>query len=469
MIKCRACETELPSTARFCGICGIPQDTGVSSRIVPIGERQAVAPMPLLTDQHSPADRVPQGTYTIAPPLVTSTQRTLSHSQQTAELLLHTPAEIAPSPLCIVPPVGPLADERLDTSRTPPIADPLETSGFTFDPRFQPGYAALSPLKTPAPPAGNDRDTEDQTSRWIVILITAIVIIGGSGAGAAVYVLTRPHPVISISSSYHVGALPAGSTNTMLHFTGQHFSGNSAITFLLDDTPAPGAPSALSDQNGNVSVDLPITLAWTPGEHLLTARDASNYISQTGVLLDIVAQGAANTPGPLGAPPDDSGFMLTLSSQGQYNQGLGPFTNNEVLIVIGHPDPTGGSVCQAANNGRIQHYGNLMTSNGTSFDEDIATTCTGTYKSGKITYAETITSDTITLHNNGNQAVCILQNAHTIEELSGNFVVGGNFSGQISFDSIPPQDFSCPANSSSYAYFSYVGGSGTWSGTFTLA
>src|SRR5713101_6220193 len=134
--------------------------------------------------------------------------------------------------------------------------------------------------------------------RILIIVIVVVVILAGAGAGL-VYFLTRPQPVINVTSNYKVGVVPAGSTSTVFHVSGQKFSGNSAITFLLDGTPAPGGPSAHSDANGNVNADLTITNGWPVGSHTLTAEDASNYKTNIGSAVTIVPQGQAHTPGPM--------------------------------------------------------------------------------------------------------------------------------------------------------------------------
>ena len=71
--------------------------------------------------------------------------------------------------------------------------------------------------------------------------------------------LTRPKPVITVTSTYHVDALPAGSTGTALHINASDFSGSSAITFLLDDQPVASNQQVTSDANGSVKTDLAIS------------------------------------------------------------------------------------------------------------------------------------------------------------------------------------------------------------------
>src|SRR5581483_7287249 len=98
----------------------------------------------------------------------------------------------------------------------------------------QPGGQVMQHTASHAIPAAAGKTVGGFAFKWVIILITAVVVLGGGAAGALAYALTRPHPVISISSPYTVGNTPAGSTGTNLHLAGQHFSSSSPITLLLD-------------------------------------------------------------------------------------------------------------------------------------------------------------------------------------------------------------------------------------------
>src|SRR5207302_1057416 len=180
-------------------------------------------------------------------------------------------------------------------------------------------------------------------AKTIMIVVTAVVVVAAGGIGAA-HFLSHPQPLISITSNYKVGNAPAGANGTILHLSGQKFSSNSAITFLLDGHVAPGNPGAQSDANGNFRSDVTITGAWSAGTHTLTARDASNYSTNNSVSVTIVQPGQANTPGPNGAPPDDASFKVIAQIQGSQS--------TETEVVTGHPDPMGGTVCQPEDNGQ---------------------------------------------------------------------------------------------------------------------
>ena len=222
-----------------------------------------------------------------------------------------------------------------------------------------------------------------------LIVLTVVLVLGLIGGGITIYVITRPQPIISLTSNYRVGTTPAGSTSTTFHVTGYKFSSNSAITFLLDGNTISGSQSTHSDANGNVSADLTITGGWSLGNHTLTAKDASGYLTNIGATVTIVPQGLAHTPGPNGAPPDDASFTLnaTLSPSGGAAVQI-------TLTVTGKPDPAGGTVCRAnANADGMSHISSGTTSNGTSYQETIIKTCSGSYKSGQLSYTETVTSE----------------------------------------------------------------------------
>jgi hypothetical protein len=332
---------------------------------------------------------------------------------------------------------------------------------------YQPGYlhpaAHGGHIAAHAGKAVATKTAGGLATKWVIIIVIGIVVVAGGGIGAAAYILTRPQPLISISSDYTVSGHPAGSAGTTLHFKGQQFSGNSSINFLLNGSSIPDAPHPTSDAKGNVSTELPITSAWKVGEDTLTASDANGNTSKTGVLIEVVAQGQDGTPGPFGAPPDNASFTVNASEQGQLDQGFGSFKYNETLIVTGHPN--GGSVCGESDTGTAKHYDNLTAVDGTSYSADIATSCSGTYKGGHITYTETILSWVGTFNFSTGPDVCTLIAPGIDEQLSGSFTAQGVFSGTVQDNSFPQSDFSCKNGANN----ALIGGNGTWTGTYKLS
>ena len=121
---------------------------------------------------------------------------------------------------------------------------------------------------------------------WIV-LVALLVLVGGGGGIAAFAAFAAPHPLITVTSSYKSSTL-GGPPDTVLHVSGQKFASNSTITFLLDDSPAPGAQLAQSDGSGSFLVDLTITDNWTFATHTLTAKDAKGDVTQNGVSITVI-------------------------------------------------------------------------------------------------------------------------------------------------------------------------------------
>ena len=296
--------------------------------------------------------------------------------------------------------------------------------------------------------------------KTIIIVVAAVVVVAAGGIAAAAYFLNRPQPLISATSSYRVGNTLAAANGTVLHINGQKFSSNSAITFLLDGNPAPGNPGAQSDANGSFSANVPVTSTWSIGAHTLTARDAGNNATKNSVSIIVVQPGRANTPGPNGAPPDDAAFTISLTAKGTYALNNQPFNNSETLNITGHPDPAGGTVCGNADTG--QQFTNSSTTLDThiAFTETYSLSCQGSYKSGKVTYTETLVSDVILYTTTG--ARCTLVSPQMNQQITGNYSSQHTFSGTIVYGSVPRSDFRC-TNPNSYFYYS--GGHGTWTGS----
>jgi len=293
----------------------------------------------------------------------------------------------------------------------------------------------VQPLPYAPPPIQSPPMQSKSSNRLKVLLIflSVVLVLGVSGGGIVAYLLTRPQPVISVTSTYHVGSTPAGSTGTVLHVSARSFSGSSAITFLLDNAPVASGQNVSSDANGNIKADLRITTAWAVGNHTLNAKDASGYVTKVGMAVAIVPQGQAHTPGPNGAPPDDMSFTLNASMQAQ-DAGTGKQlgSTTETLIITGKPDPSGGSVCQSLDDGQPHSYsGNA--GNGITYRETFIWSCSGTYKGGKLSYTETATTDKVDFSNG---ISCVAHTHYVSEHLEGTFTSQNTISGTLSSDSI---------------------------------
>jgi hypothetical protein len=339
----------------------------------------------------------------------------------------------------------------------------LPTLTGTPTPPVAPGQVRLPPAAGRAAQGAVGKTAGGVALNWPLLLLAAIVVVGGI-AGTLLYVQARPQPIIVLRSSYHVGSTQAGAIGTSLQFTGQHFSGNSAMTFLLDNGNTPGAPVVASDAQGNVSAQLPITAAWPAGRHQLNARDAGGNSPQTGVTIQVVTQGQAHTPGPFGAPPDDASFQVSIQFQGAYAQGGGQFSGSDTEIVSGRPDPTGGHVCQPQDNGQPHRYTNRTLDTGLPETQTVVYSCTGTYRGGTLNLTETLLSDTVQLTDQGAQITCHLLHPGIDEQLTGTYTAQGKFSGTLKYPGIPRSDFSCTRGPFASFYFFLYSGSGTWTG-----
>ena len=281
------------------------------------------------------------------------------------------------------------------------------------------------------------------TIKTILIVVTIVVVVAAGGVAAAVYFLSRPQPLISVTSTYTVGNALVGASGTVLHISGQKFSSNSAITFLLDGHAAPGNAGTRSDANGNFSSNVTVTDAWSVGTHILTARDASNYSTKNSVRVKIVQPGQANTPGPGGAPPDDASFKVIAQIQGTQS--------TETEIVTGHPDPMGGTVCQPEDNGQPSVITTFTYNDHVPYQDTSTYSCAGSYKGGKLTLTEMFASDVVVLSEpDGTTTTCTLNSPVIDEQLSGSYTGNNTFSGTITYPAIPESDYSC---NSSYTFF----------------
>src|SRR5579875_260792 len=293
--------------------------------------------------------------------------------------------------------------------------------------------------------------------KTVLLVVTAVVVVAAGGIGAAAHFLAHPQPIISISSNYKVGTTPAGANGTVLHISGQNFSSNSVITFLLDGHAVPGNPVTHSDSNGDFSANVAITSAWSAGTHTLTARDTSNDSPKSGVSVTVVQPGQANTPGPNGEPPDDASFRIKVSNADNIAD---PFSQNTALIITGHPDPQGGTVCAPDDNGQSFTF-NETTTDGTPFTKTLTATCSGTYKAGQINFTETSTSVKAVWQDNGLTINCVVQNTVDLQ-LTGTYVGNNTFSGKISS---PTFQYTCDQQGYSFTHYGTQGAS--WTGQVT--
>lgn len=497
MENCPFCGTELPLDARFCGHCGrmqhatpainktvIDQQTQFSQKPDEEDEderrRRAILPDfalpigPMGVGQPSTAS-VPlvQGTpQASSVPLVQGTP-SLPAGSSPPIAFVHGEAPSAPSSFSSLQAPSPAPPQtgqqpwQMHVSQPPPHAQPVTS------PPYHPEEPLPHHVREPHTHQTHHRHKLHHTvgsapkmvggsvTKWLSIGLIGIVVIGAGGAGFAIYLLNRPQPAITINSDYTIGATPAGTSGTILHVIGNKFSGTSTIIFLLDGAPVPGNQGAHSDTQGNVRADLAITRDWAVGRHTLTAKDASGNTTKSGVTVMIVPQGQAHTPGPFGAPPDDASFTLNLSIQSQVDT-LGTQSSRQAtLIITGHADPSGGSVCKSRDNQPPQVYQATALDTGKPYTDTYTLTCSGSYKGGKITFTETYTSDVIVFTTDNPPTTCTLNRPYVDQQLTGSYTDHHVFSGTISFPGIPRSGYTCNTPGSSFFIYAEHG---TWTG-----
>jgi hypothetical protein len=352
-------------------------------------------------------------------------------------------------------------------SETPLYAAPVQPQSYMQQsqtppgtPGTVPGYTPPAPTPAPAPfytPPPKQRKPGGKMK--ILLIVLAIILVLGiiGGAGIAAYQLTRPQPVICVTSDYHVGSTPAGSTGTVFHVSGHKFSGTSVITVLLDGLSVPSSSRVASDANGNVKVDVTVTNNWAVGSHILTAKDADGNVTRVAAPVIIVPQGQAGTPGPNGAPADDKSFTLDVNVQSSDVTTGKPGSYTYQLIITGRPDPAGGTVCQSTDNGQPTTY-NGDGGNGITYIVTASTTCSGTYKGGKLSYTKTATSYKAD-YSNG--ISCVVNQPFVFGHLEGTFNAPNGISGNFTFDSYTAY---CNKGGGTAVPIQFYAAKGTWTG-----
>lgn len=330
-----------------------------------------------------------------------------------------------------------------------PYAAPTSTPAQPYQQGPQSWGAGMPPAYTPPAPAPQKKRSG---AKIAIIIVVVLLLLGGGGGGFYAYYLAHlPKPVISMTSDYKNGAALVGATATKFQLTGHDFTASSTITFLLDGAPAPGSTPAQSASDGSVTTTLAVTDGWTPGPHTITAKDAAGYATKAGVSITVVVQGQNGTPGPNGAPTDSaSGTVNATIQSGGQSAALD-------LTVTGSPD--GGKVCSSKADGKAHSH--TGTANGVGYTETQVLTCSGTYKGGKLSYTETMTSDKI---NFANGIKCVAQTPFVYAHLEGTFSSATAVSGSFSQDAV---SVTCSLGGTSRTSSSPAQ-TGTWNGDASM-
>ena len=502
MERCPFCEAELPLDARFCGHCGRLQQTMSAIDKTVLEQQTQFNQKPGEEDEDErrrallPDFALPIGPMGVGQPSTVSVPQVQGTPQvSNVPLVQGTPPEPAgssplqgfvhgeapstPSSFSSIQAPSPAQAYPMPQTTLPQTGQqPLQMPVSQPPPHIQPVTPPPYHPEEPAPHHAHEPHTHHRhkihhtvssapkivggsMTKWLIIGLIGIVIIGAGGAGFAIYLLTRPQPTITLNSNFTEGGTPAGASGTTLHIIGNKFSGTATIIFLLDGAPVPGNQGAQSDAEGNVRADLVITNAWAIGKHTLTAKDANGNTTKSGVTVMIVPQGQAHTPGPFGAPPDDASFSLNLSIHSQVDATGTQYTHQATLLITGHPDPTGGTVCRSRDNGQPQVYSGVTLDTGEAITETFTVSCSGSYKGGKITFTETFTSDKVVFTSSNPLTTCTLNGPHVDLQLTGSYTNQHVFSGTISYPEVPRSAYTCDQSGS---YFFFYAEHGTWTG-----
>jgi hypothetical protein len=173
----------------------------------------------------------------------------------------------------------------------------------------------------------------------------------------------------------------------------------------------------------------------------------------------IVAAGEAMTPGPNNAPYDSQTFqILATVSPVDALSGAALPTYQVILTITGRPDPAGGTVCDPKHDSG-QPLTQTGTANNVAFTVTSIFTCSGSYKSGQLTYTETTTSYLIVY---ANGVTCQANVPFINQAFWGSFTNATTVSGSYSADAVTYQ---CSNGQTSQS----DPHNGAWGGTVTGA
>jgi hypothetical protein len=349
MNRCQTCKNELVADARFCNICGAPQNPENAQSAPPIPPEN---PQP---ETHAPVtDAQTQNKHPLSD---LPTQHIKSDSKQTppAHDLDKLPTGHLPStngqnglgneqPMPLLSPESFIATskatEHWRTSwrdRQYAEAGPAEdvSRGHAAVPMpllaMQHSFARMRAI---ARTRNAGRSTNFRF--WISLFLLMCIIAGLGTYVVSTYLPTSPLGAAQVVPPANTAqpslTLQANSSGTfalgqVIHLHGDYFGLNNTITFLLDTTSpitgAGGKPIATrTDRQGAFDVALTIGSDWTTGTHTIEAVDSSSN-QEAYLAIQVVPAGT-----PVTTSPD-----LSVTTGGKPVQKL-TFT-----AVAGQPDP----------------------------------------------------------------------------------------------------------------------------------
>ena len=469
MKKCISCKAELPTQAHFCGKCGTRQP--IEKGIDEIGNDYAIRnPMAYVNN-----------TLLSIPPISSPPALSKEEKENENTILEFSPPQFSENKQGDIGPTA-LPESQLHAPHSQPQqlhGEHLQPQQY-YSPHQQPqqfhGPHQQSYHHYQQPPnpmmqtatAAKVGTTVTKTGsasvgKWVLITVIAATVLGASGVGVALafhpFHLFITQPVMKVASKYNAQGKPIAANGTTLHVSGQQFAANSPITFLLDNKPLNETQRTQSDGNGNVTTDLAVTSAWNVGRHTLTAHDANNTTT-SAIAINIVQPGQDSTPGPNGAPSDDASFTIQLNVQATNDNGQS-YSYTYKLIITGHPDPTGGTVCASEDNGTpISDRGIFYNNTNVTYNRTRTYSCSGTYKGGTVSYSQTLQTETTTASNGEN---CHLNSPQQLYlHITGSYTDQHNFSGSAVYTPMASSAYTCTPAGSTYWN---LGSKGNWTGT----
>jgi hypothetical protein len=387
MDKCKSCGAELLSLAHFCGTCGaalqpnegnelfniqtvlsnpsrentppsVPATPPLPQQNREVPQYGQGEPRPNINSSTEQPNNLPSGPHPQPPTFHGDDQQPYSNYQQP----LSPPYGNYQTPLSPLPPYGNYQRPQhpvIHTTQTVANADTTGTPPIILGPQRKPPFL----------------------NKGLIIAIIAVVILASTGGLGLIFLKPQPPtPTISMTSDYRDSGKIAGSGSsttdgTIFRVTGQNFATNSSITFLLNDTTINKDTQTVSDGNGNFSESLKVTSDWHIGQHTLTARDASNNKTDTGVPLIICEQGDCGTPGPNGAPTNTATFTITV------HVSKDNIDSPETLTINSQGKP---AVCSSRDDGSQQLFSPTSPNSNITKVKNYSTyACSGTYKAAR--------------------------------------------------------------------------------------
>ncbi|WP_069804075.1 hypothetical protein [Thermogemmatispora onikobensis] len=363
-----------------------------------------------------------------------------------------------------VPSPVPVAEPASPAGPSPAMTPPPPPSSWFYGPppstMFSDPNRAFPPPFSTSGPERPKRRSGLLVAALISGLVLICVIVPVACIATFLYLRSNSaalfeQPTISVESRYSVGKTPAAASGTQLYVSGEHFASSVTVEFALDGQVMTGSGwQGKSDSQGKLALYLDVNSLWPLGTHRLTAIDTSTSKQTEAVIIDIVQQGQAHTPGPHGAPPDDASFQLNVLIRGKDSNGQA-ISYAMQLVVTGQPDPAGGTICTSNDDQLVHTYnGNVQ---GVPYQQHWMARCSGTYRQGHIRYTRLMVEDSYVFTKSNTTITCTAPSSFAAMTLVGDFTSSQLASGNYS---APYTSLQCDHGATDYL----PSATGTWTG-----